>query len=105
MPHYPHASKAPKKVINRVGKAIMKSYRFHIPKYDLPLRLRPWFLVFTCTVMIILAFLGFTDFSRSLPLNDKLLHFLCFTLATGVFYFIVDIEEYATFRFSSSPNC
>ena len=43
--------------------------------------------------MIVLAFLGFTNFSRSLPLNDKLLHFLCFCIATGVFYFIIDVEE------------
>jgi len=43
--------------------------------------------------MVILAFLGFTNFSRSLPLNDKLLHFLCFGLATAVFYFIIDVEE------------
>lgn len=44
--------------------------------------------------MFILAFLGFTNFSRSLPLNDKLLHFICFCVATGVFYFIFDVEEY-----------
>ena len=43
--------------------------------------------------MVLLAFLGFTNFSRSLPLNDKLLHFLCFCVATGVFYFIFDVEE------------
>jgi len=43
--------------------------------------------------MIMLAMLGFTNFSRSLPLNDKLLHFICFCLATGVFYFIFDVEE------------
>lgn len=53
-----------------------------------------WFLVFTCVVMVLLAFLGFTDFSRALPLNDNFLHFLCFMVATGVFYFIIDIEEY-----------
>ncbi|KXN90995.1 hypothetical protein AN958_03062 [Leucoagaricus sp. SymC.cos] len=88
--------KAPtKKLSSRVGNAIMKSYRFRVPVYDLPLRLRPWFLVFTCAVMVLLAFLGFTDFSRALSLNDKLLHFLCFMVATGVFYFIVDIEESA----------
>lgn len=51
--------------------------------------------MFTCAVMVMLAFLGFTNFSRGLPLNDKFLHFLCFTIATGVFYFIVDVEEYA----------
>jgi hypothetical protein len=43
--------------------------------------------------MVMLAFLGFTNFSHALPLNDKLLHFICFALATGVFYFIVDVEE------------
>jgi len=75
-------------------KTIMKSYRVRIPKYEhLPIRLRPWFLIFTCFVMITLAFLGFTNFSRSLPLNDKALHFLCFGVATGVFYFIFDVEE------------
>jgi len=73
----------------------MKSYKIHIPKYDLPLRLRPWFLAFTCIIMVMLALLGFSDFSRALPLNDKLLHFICFTFATGVFYFIVDVEESA----------
>jgi len=43
--------------------------------------------------MVILAFLGFTNFSQALPLNDKLLHFICFLVATGVFYFIFDVEE------------
>ncbi|KAJ6547626.1 hypothetical protein B0H19DRAFT_1166634 [Mycena capillaripes] len=75
-------------------KTIMKSHRVRIPKYEhLPIRLRPWFLLFTALVMFMLAFLGFTNFSRSLPLNDKALHFLCFSLATGVFYFIFDVEE------------
>ena len=50
-------------------------------------------MVFTCAIMILLAMLGFTNFSRSLPLNDKLLHFICFSIATGVFYFIFDVEE------------
>ncbi|KAJ6596958.1 hypothetical protein DFH09DRAFT_904362 [Mycena vulgaris] len=75
-------------------KTIMKSYKVRIPKYEhLPIRLRPWFLIFTCIVMITLAFLGFTNFSRSLPINDKALHFLCFGIATGVFYFIFDVDE------------
>lgn len=59
----------------------------------MPLRLRPWFLLFTAIIMIALAFLGFTNFSHSLPLNDKMLHFICLMLATGVFYFIFDVEE------------
>ena len=99
-----------RKAVRKVNKAVMRSHHFHIPKYDLPLRLRPvspslcltssrtltteqWFLVFTCLILLSLAFLGFTNFSHSLPLNDKLLHFLCLGLATGVFYFIFDVEE------------
>ncbi|KIK92139.1 hypothetical protein PAXRUDRAFT_591560 [Paxillus rubicundulus Ve08.2h10] len=43
--------------------------------------------------MILLASLGFTNFSHSLPLNDKFLHFTCFCVATGLFYFVFDVEE------------
>jgi len=43
--------------------------------------------------MLLLAFLGFTNFAHALPINDKLLHFFCLMLATGVFYFIFDVEE------------
>ncbi|KAJ7235465.1 hypothetical protein B0H12DRAFT_1141621 [Mycena haematopus] len=83
-----------RRLLVKVFKTVMKSHRVRIPKYEhLPLRLRPWFLVFTAVVMFVLAFLGFTNFSRSLPLNDKALHFLCFGLATAVFYFIFDVEE------------
>lgn len=71
----------------------MKSYSVEIPVYDMPIRLRPWFLVFTSLVMVLLAFLGFTNFARALPINDKLLHFFCLMVATGVFYFIFDVEE------------
>jgi len=45
--------------------------------------------------MAILALLGFTNFSRALPINDKVLHLLCFLVATIVFYFIIDVEEEA----------
>ncbi|KAF9478817.1 hypothetical protein BDN70DRAFT_726669 [Pholiota conissans] len=87
--------KGTRKHLFKLGKSVMKSHRVRIPKYDLPLRFRPWFLVFTCIIMVILAFLGFTNFSRSLPINDKLLHFICFGIATAVFYFIVDVDESA----------
>ncbi|KAJ6625840.1 hypothetical protein B0H10DRAFT_2000983 [Mycena sp. CBHHK59/15] len=88
------SSLSTRKLLVRSFKTVMKSYRVKIPKYEhLPIRLRPWFLLFTCLVMITLAFLGFTNFSRSLPLNDKALHFLCFGIATAVFYFIFDVEE------------
>jgi hypothetical protein len=49
--------------------------------------------VLTVGVMLALAFLGFTNFAHALPVNDKVLHFACFGLATAVFYFIVDVEE------------
>ena len=52
-----------------------------------------WFLLFTAIIMVALAFLGFTNFSHALPLNDKMLHFICLMLATGVFYFMFDVEE------------
>ncbi|CAK5277675.1 unnamed protein product [Mycena citricolor] len=78
----------------RLFKTVMKSHRVRIPKYEhLPLRLRLWFIIFTVLIMFVLAFLGFTNFSRALPLNDKALHFLCLGLATFVFYFIFDVEE------------
>ena len=102
--------KGVRRLTSRVAKSIMKSHHVRIPKYEIPIRLRPvitmtvlhsfaqksflqWFLSFTCFIMVVLAFLGFTNFSRSLPLNDKLLHSLCFCIATGVFYFIIDVEE------------
>ncbi|OCH85092.1 hypothetical protein OBBRIDRAFT_785307 [Obba rivulosa] len=77
----------------RTTKAIMRSHKFRIPKYDVPLRLRPWFLLFTTIIIILLAFLGFTNVAHALPMNDKLLHFFCLGIATGVFYFIFDVEE------------
>ncbi|KAF7428276.1 hypothetical protein PC9H_007497 [Pleurotus ostreatus] len=88
-------AKSLNKLLRKSAKTLMRSHRFKIPKYDLPIRLRPWFLVLTTLVMIILAFLGFTNFAHALPLNDKILHFVCFMLATGVFYFIFDVEEEA----------
>ncbi|CAL1706485.1 unnamed protein product [Somion occarium] len=87
------STKKLRKSFRKANKAVMRSYHFRIPVYDMPVRLRPWFLLFTLLIMALLAFLGFTNFSRSLPLNDKLLHFFCLMLATAVFYFIFDIEE------------
>jgi len=59
----------------------------------MPIRLRPWFLVFTCLIMALLALSSITNYTGSLRLSDTLLHFICFCIATGVFYFIVDVEE------------
>jgi VanZ family protein len=77
----------------RAFKALMRSHHFKIPKYDLPLRIRPWFVLLTVLIMLTLALLGFTNLAHSFPLNDKLLHFFCLGIATGVFYFIFDVEE------------
>lgn len=52
-----------------------------------------WFLGATVLVMLILGFLGFTNLPHALPINDKVLHFVCLSIATGVFYFIFDVEE------------
>ncbi|KAH9951547.1 hypothetical protein B0H21DRAFT_775754 [Amylocystis lapponica] len=80
----------------QIHKAVMKSHRLHVPKYDMPLRLRPDVLVVPAIHLAHYdgpGFLGFTNFSHSLPLDDKLLHFFCLGIATGVFYFIFDVEE------------
>lgn len=98
----------------RAFKALMRSHHLKIPKYDLPLRFRPvsrpppclgpthilialflrqWFVALTFLIMLSLAFLGITNFAHAIPLNDKLLHFFCLGIATGVFYFIFDVEE------------
>ncbi|TFK68688.1 hypothetical protein BDN72DRAFT_870890 [Pluteus cervinus] len=83
----------PRRPFRVISQSIMRAHRIHIPKYDFRVLIRPWFVVFTFLVMIALAFLGFTNFAHALPLNDKVLRFVCFGVATGVFYFIFDIEE------------
>lgn len=35
------SSRSPKKLLKRIGKEVMRSQKFKLPKYDLPLRLRP----------------------------------------------------------------
>ncbi|KAI0762089.1 hypothetical protein BD413DRAFT_585455 [Trametes elegans] len=92
-PLWTRTARSSRKTVRRINKAVMRSYHFQIPKYDMPIRFRPWFVVFTCLILVILALLGFTKFSHALPLNDKVLHFVCMAIATGVFYFIFDVEE------------
>ncbi|KAI0633524.1 hypothetical protein C8Q77DRAFT_1115467 [Trametes polyzona] len=94
-PLWTRTARRSRKAILRLNKSIMRSYHFRIPKYDMPIRFRPWFVVFTSLILLTLALLGFTNFSHALPINDKLLHFLCMGIATGVFYFIFDVEEEA----------
>jgi hypothetical protein len=44
--------------------------------------------------MALLALSSITNYTGSLRLSDTLVHFICFCIATGVFYFIIDVEEY-----------
>ncbi|KAJ3834617.1 hypothetical protein F5878DRAFT_630054 [Lentinula raphanica] len=90
----PSAMAEKRKLIHRITRTIMKSHRMRLSKhYDLPIRLRPWFIVFTVIIMFCLAILGFTNVSHYFPLNDKFLHFICFLIATTVFYFVFDVDE------------
>ncbi|KAG7098832.1 hypothetical protein E1B28_000736 [Marasmius oreades] len=86
-----------RRFFSRVARAVMKSYHVRLLNYhhDNPLRIRPWFVLFTTMTMLSLALLGFTNFHEALPLSDKLLRFICFWVATFVFYFIVDVDEHA----------
>jgi len=76
-------------------RSVMRSRSLAMPRNmpDLPIRLRPWFLVFTSLIMVLLALLGFTNIPDKWPVDDKILHFVCFGGATGVFYFIFDVDE------------
>lgn len=72
----------------------MRSFKFKMPRgLELPIRLRPWFMGLTALVLLFLALLGFTSIADEWPLNDKILHFLCFMVATAVFYFILDVDD------------
>ncbi|KAG9004472.1 hypothetical protein FRB94_002343 [Tulasnella sp. JGI-2019a] len=88
-------AKQARKFAKRWGRSAMRSRSVTMPRNlpDLPIRLRPWFILFTSLIMIILGLLGFTNIAQNWPLNDKILHFVCFAAATGVFYFIFDVEE------------
>jgi len=78
--------------IKRAQKAVLRSYKVNLLKgRDLPIRLRPWFLLFTAFILVLLGLLGIS--TLHLPLNDKILHFVCMGTATGVFYWIFDIDE------------
>jgi VanZ family protein len=60
----------------------------------LPLRIRPAFVFLNVIALILLAFLGFHPRAGDkVPVDDKLLHFICFFFATGLFYCIWDVDE------------
>ncbi|CAO1621941.1 unnamed protein product [Sympodiomycopsis kandeliae] len=59
---------------------------------QLPLKVRPALVVLNILVLTFLGLLGFHPKASHLPISDKLLHFLCFFLATLLFYCIWDLD-------------
>lgn len=60
----------------------------------LPLRIRPAFVILNVLDLIFLGILGFHPRGQTwIRLNDKIVHFVCFFLATAMFYMIWDVDE------------
>ncbi|CDR99505.1 uncharacterized protein SPSC_01323 [Sporisorium scitamineum] len=60
----------------------------------LPLRIRPAFVILNILDLILLGILGFHPRGQTwIRINDKILHFVCFFLATAMFYMIWDVDE------------
>ncbi|KAJ9479066.1 hypothetical protein PHBOTO_002555 [Pseudozyma hubeiensis] len=60
----------------------------------LPLRIRPAFVLLNVLDLIFLGVLGFHPRGQTwIRINDKILHFVCFFLATAMFYMIWDVDE------------
>lgn len=68
---------------------------------DLPLRIRPAFVLLTFVSLLVLSLLGFhPTLARHLappkvPFSDKVLHFVCFAAATALFYACWVVDEHA----------
>ncbi|GAA5870957.1 hypothetical protein JCM8547_000041 [Rhodosporidiobolus lusitaniae] len=68
---------------------------------ELPLRIRPAFILYTFLALLLLSLLGFHPTiaqhvaPSSVPFSDKILHFVCFFFATMLFYRIFVVEESA----------
>ncbi|PWN25253.1 hypothetical protein BDZ90DRAFT_85871 [Jaminaea rosea] len=64
------------------------------PPITLPLSVRPALLLLNIVDLLLLGLLGFHPASSTVvPLNDKLLHFICFFLASLLFYSIWDVPS------------
>ena len=78
---------------------LLRSVRIKLSKDEaaqLPLRVRPSFVLLNVLDLIILAFLGFHPRGQQwVFVNDKVLHFICFFIATALFYMIWDVDEQA----------
>ncbi|GAA5987765.1 hypothetical protein JCM11641_006523, partial [Rhodosporidiobolus odoratus] len=77
------------------GRFSMKSWRLAA----LPLRIRPAFILYTFLTLLLLSLLGFHPTLAShlahpsVPFSDKILHFICFLIATVLFYHVWQVEE------------
>ncbi|GAA5839746.1 hypothetical protein JCM9279_005156 [Rhodotorula babjevae] len=75
----------------------LKSFRLA----DLPLRIRPAFVLLTFLSLLVLSLLGFHPTLAhhlappDVPFSDKVLHFVCFATATALFYACWVVEEHA----------
>lgn len=81
--------------------------RRHASSHTLPLRVRPAMTLLTAVVLVLLGILGCA--ARGIPLtlsfhpsiqdyvyvNDKVMHFFGFMLASGLFYLIWDVDDSA----------
>ncbi|GAA5927203.1 hypothetical protein JCM3775_002477 [Rhodotorula graminis] len=71
------------------------------PLPDLPLRIRPAFVLLTFLSLLVLSLLGFHPTLAhhlappQVPLSDKVLHFVCFAAATALFYACWVVDESA----------
>ncbi|EGG07041.1 uncharacterized protein MELLADRAFT_55946 [Melampsora larici-populina 98AG31] len=60
----------------------------------LPIRIRPVFLLLTLFTIIILTLVGFNPALNAWVLfPKKLFHFISFTIVTGLFYSILDVDQ------------
>ncbi|GAA99228.1 uncharacterized protein L969DRAFT_16533 [Mixia osmundae IAM 14324] len=88
----------PDRLKKRGAKLLLASFRVQL-RYrgqEVPLRFRPAFALLTAFTLIILSILGFHPTAGSkLPVNDKALHFVCFSVATSCLYWTLEVEESA----------
>ncbi|KAK4700244.1 hypothetical protein P7C70_g6006, partial [Phenoliferia sp. Uapishka_3] len=91
------ASRSLKDVRSNSKRLILTSIRIGT---NLPLRVRPIFILLTAFSLFVLGALGFhptlaKKISPDVPFSDKILHFVCFAFASAEFYAIWIVDETA----------
>lgn len=89
------------RVAERLKRTLMHSVRVHVlsrsgdqDSLSLPLRVRPAMLVLTFIVLALLGLLGFHPTAQKyVYVNDKVMHFFGFMLASVLFYLIWDVDD------------